>query len=84
MGRVSVCCSAQNCGVRLLLILIVFMVIKMYSTAEVYPTVGGQTFLLSVALVLRLPYPVNLGNDFATLLHLILQAGLNKLLKSVA
>lgn len=39
-----------------------------YPTAEVYLTVGGQTFLLSVALAPTLPYAVILGNDVPTLL----------------
>lgn len=42
-----------------------------YPTAEVYLTVGGQTYLLSVALVDRLPYQVILGNDLPTLLELM-------------
>lgn len=42
-----------------------------YPTAEVYLTVGGQTFLLSVALAPTLPYAVILGNDVPTLLDLM-------------
>ena len=47
---------------------------KVYPTAEVYLTVGGQTYLMPVTLVPRLPYPVILGNDVPTLLDLIQQA----------
>lgn len=36
---------------------------KPYPTAEVYITVGGQTYLLTVALVPTLPYPAVLGQD---------------------
>ncbi|CAJ1064638.1 uncharacterized protein LOC120723181 [Xyrichtys novacula] len=45
--------------------------VRPYPTAEVYLTVGGQTFLLSVALVPQLPYPVILGLDVPTLLDLV-------------
>ena len=44
---------------------------KEYPTAEIYLTVGGHTYLMSVALVPSLPYPVVLGNDVPTLLDLI-------------
>ena len=44
---------------------------KEYPTAEIYLTVGGQTYLMSVALVPSLPYPVVLGNDVPTFLDLI-------------
>lgn len=44
-----------------------------YPTAEVYRTVGGQTFLLSVALAPTLPYAVILGNDVPTLYDLMTQ-----------
>ncbi|CAL9691326.1 unnamed protein product [Knipowitschia caucasica] len=44
-----------------------------YPTAEVYATVGGQTYLLKVALAENLPYEVILGNDIPTLLDLMSQ-----------
>uniref|UniRef100_A0A669D272 Gypsy retrotransposon integrase-like protein 1 n=1 Tax=Oreochromis niloticus TaxID=8128 RepID=A0A669D272_ORENI len=44
---------------------------KDYPMAEVYLTVGGQTFLLPVALAPRLPYAVILGLDIPTLLDLV-------------
>lgn len=44
-----------------------------YPTAEVYLTVGGQTFLLTVALGPTLPYTVILGNDVPTLYDLMTQ-----------
>ncbi len=44
-----------------------------YPTAEVYLTVGGQTFLLTVALAPTLPYTVILGNDVPTLYDLMTQ-----------
>lgn len=44
-----------------------------YPMAEVYLTVGGQTFLLPVALAPKLPYAVILGNDVPTLLDLVQQ-----------
>jgi len=44
-----------------------------YPTAEVYVTVGGQTFLVPVALASKLPYAVILGNDIPTLLDLVQQ-----------
>lgn len=44
-----------------------------YPTAEVYLTVGGQTFLLPVALAPTLPYAVILGNDIPTLYDLMAQ-----------
>uniref|UniRef100_A0A8C8DU52 SCAN box domain-containing protein n=1 Tax=Oryzias sinensis TaxID=183150 RepID=A0A8C8DU52_9TELE len=42
-----------------------------YPTAEVYLTVGGQTYVLSVGVVPSLPYPVILGKDLPTLCDLI-------------
>ncbi|KAL3967106.1 alpha-2-macroglobulin-like protein [Sarotherodon galilaeus] len=45
-----------------------------YPTAEVYLTVGGQTYLLVVAVVPSLPYSVILGNDIPTLFDLIHQS----------
>ncbi|XP_041844148.1 uncharacterized protein LOC121641869 [Melanotaenia boesemani] len=42
-----------------------------YPVAEVYLTVGGQTFLLPVALAPKLPYAVILGLDVPTLLDLV-------------
>lgn len=44
---------------------------KDYPMAEVYLTVGGQTFLLPVALAPKLPYAVILGLDVPTLLDLV-------------
>uniref|UniRef100_A0A669EUZ0 Gypsy retrotransposon integrase-like protein 1 n=1 Tax=Oreochromis niloticus TaxID=8128 RepID=A0A669EUZ0_ORENI len=44
---------------------------KDYPMAEVYLTVGGQTFLLPVTLAPRLPYAVILGLDIPTLLDLV-------------
>nr|XP_023668359.1 uncharacterized protein LOC111844269 [Paramormyrops kingsleyae] len=46
----------------------------MYPTAEVYLTVGGQTYLLVVVVVPSLPYSVILGNDIPTLFDLIHQS----------
>lgn len=46
---------------------------KVYPTAEVYLTVGGQTFFLPVALAPSLPYPVILGQDIPTLVDLFEQ-----------
>ncbi|KAJ0058012.1 hypothetical protein NL108_007232 [Boleophthalmus pectinirostris] len=45
-----------------------------YPTAEVYLTVGGQTYLVTVALAKNLPFAVILGNDIPTLPDLIVQA----------
>ncbi|KAK7889409.1 hypothetical protein WMY93_024969 [Mugilogobius chulae] len=45
-----------------------------YPTAEVYITVGGQTYLLNVALAENLPFDVILGNDIPTLLDLMSQS----------
>ncbi|KAK7929500.1 hypothetical protein WMY93_005895 [Mugilogobius chulae] len=45
-----------------------------YPTAEVYLTVGGQTYLVNVALAKNLPFAVILGNDIPTLPDLIVQA----------
>lgn len=42
-----------------------------YPTAEIYMTVGGQTYLLNVALAENLPFDVILGNDVPTLLDLM-------------
>lgn len=42
-----------------------------YPTAEVYLTVGGQTYLLNIALAENLPFDVILGNDVPTLLDLM-------------
>lgn len=42
-----------------------------YPTAEIYMTVGGQTYLLKVALAEKLPFSVILGNDVPTLLDLM-------------
>ncbi len=47
---------------------------KTYPTAEVYLTVGGQTYILTVALVPTLLYSAVLGHDVLTLLDLIQQA----------
>lgn len=44
---------------------------KEYAMAELYVTVGGQTFFLPVALAPRLPYAVILGLDVPTLLDLV-------------
>ncbi|XP_032442308.1 uncharacterized protein LOC116734877 [Xiphophorus hellerii] len=45
-----------------------------YPSAEVYLTVGGQTYLVQVAVVPSLPYSVILGNDIPTLFDLIHQS----------
>uniref|UniRef100_A0AAV2KVA7 Uncharacterized protein n=1 Tax=Knipowitschia caucasica TaxID=637954 RepID=A0AAV2KVA7_KNICA len=45
-----------------------------YPTGEVYLTVGGQTYLVNVALAKNLPFAVILGNDIPTLPDLIIQA----------
>ncbi|XP_035993666.1 uncharacterized protein LOC118563362 [Fundulus heteroclitus] len=45
-----------------------------YPSAEVYLTVGGQTYLVHVAVVPSLPYSVILGNDIPTLFDLIHQS----------
>ncbi|XP_014857306.1 PREDICTED: uncharacterized protein LOC106926725 [Poecilia mexicana] len=45
-----------------------------YPTAEVYLTVGGQTYLVQVAVVPSLPFTVILGNDIPTLFDLIHQS----------
>lgn len=42
-----------------------------YPVAEIYLTIGGQTFLLPVALAPRLPYAVILGLDVPTLTDLV-------------
>ncbi|XP_023180303.1 uncharacterized protein LOC111605792 [Xiphophorus maculatus] len=42
-----------------------------YPVAEIYLTIGGQTFLLPVALASRLPYAVILGLDVPTLTDLV-------------
>lgn len=44
---------------------------KVYPTAEVYLTADGQTYLMSVALVDKLPYAVILGSDVPVLFDLI-------------
>ncbi|XP_051794916.1 uncharacterized protein LOC127530951 [Acanthochromis polyacanthus] len=46
----------------------------LYPTAEVYLTVGGQTYLLNVALAENLPYDAILGNDVPTLVDLMSQS----------
>lgn len=46
---------------------------KLYPTAEIYLTAGGQTFLLPVVLVPQLPYSVVLGRDVPILLDLLQQ-----------
>ncbi|KAK7907616.1 hypothetical protein WMY93_016228 [Mugilogobius chulae] len=46
----------------------------LYPTAEVFLTVGGQTYLVTVALSKNLPYAVILGNDIPTLPDLIAQS----------
>lgn len=43
----------------------------MYPAAEVSLTVGGQTFLMPVALAPKLPYPEMLGQDVSTFLDLL-------------
>ncbi|KAL2085069.1 hypothetical protein ACEWY4_020587 [Coilia grayii] len=42
-----------------------------HSTADVYISVSGQTYLLRVGLVPKLPYPVLLGQDLPVLLDLV-------------
>lgn len=44
---------------------------KVCPIAEVYLTVDGQTYLMPVALVSKLPYSVNLGSDVPFLFDLI-------------
>lgn len=47
-----------------------------YPMADIYLTVGGHTFFMSVALVSKLPYAVILGNDVPIIADLIHQAEL--------
>ncbi|KAL7854953.1 hypothetical protein SRHO_G00171430 [Serrasalmus rhombeus] len=44
---------------------------RSYPTAEIYLTVDGQTFLMTVAVVAQLPYPVVLGQDLPVIIDLL-------------
>ena len=47
--------------------------VKTYPTAEIFLTVSGQTFFMSVAVAPQLPYKVGLGHDLPILCDLIPQ-----------
>lgn len=51
---------------------------KLYPISQVYLTVGGLTYLLTVVSVPTLPYPAVLGHDVPTLLDLIEQTRRDK------
>ncbi|KAL6457906.1 hypothetical protein MHYP_G00331360 [Metynnis hypsauchen] len=44
---------------------------RSYPTAEIYLTVDGQTFLVTVAVADQLPYPVVLGQDIPVIVDLL-------------
>ncbi|KAL6485144.1 hypothetical protein MHYP_G00071890 [Metynnis hypsauchen] len=44
---------------------------RSYPTAEIYLTVDGQTFLVTVAVVDQLPYPIVLGQDIPVIVDLL-------------
>jgi len=50
---------------------------KAYPTAEVYLTVDGQTYVMPVVLIPKLPYAVILGSVVPLLLNLTQQAQAN-------
>lgn len=64
----------ETFGLKLLPIFVVFMVRRVYPIAEVYITVDGQTYLMSIALGTKLPYSVISSSDVPVLFDLIQQA----------